>query len=68
MTLMSCLPTSKNEENKVQCQVYDHFSKDYKRAIRRGLKIELLEQVMELLSMGNRCRIKTATTICPAIG
>ena len=28
------------------------FKKDYKRAIRRGLKIELLEQVVELLSMG----------------
>lgn len=28
------------------------FKKDYKRAIRRGLKIELLELVVELLSMG----------------
>ena len=45
------------------------FKKDYKRAIKRGLKIELLEQVVALLSMGaNRCRIKTAITICPAIG
>mgnify|MGYP000700735598 CR=1 FL=1 len=28
------------------------FKKDYKRAIRRGLKIELLEQVVALLAMG----------------
>ena len=28
------------------------FKKDYKRAIKRGLKIELLEQVVALLAMG----------------
>ena len=28
------------------------FKKDYKRAINRGLKIELQEQVVALLSMG----------------
>ena len=28
------------------------FKKDYKRAIKRGLKVELLEQVVALLSMG----------------
>ena len=28
------------------------FKKHYKRAIKRGLKMELLEQVVELLSMG----------------
>ncbi len=28
------------------------FKKDYKRAIRRGLKIELLEQVVALLATG----------------
>ena len=28
------------------------FKKDYKQAIKRGLKIELLEQVVALLSMG----------------
>ena len=28
------------------------FKNDYKRAIKRGLKIELLEQAVELLSMG----------------
>ena len=30
------------------------FKKDYKRAINRGLKIELLEKVVELLAMGDR--------------
>ena len=30
------------------------FKKDYKRAIKRGLKIELLEKVVELLAMGDR--------------
>ena len=29
------------------------FKKDYKLAIRRGLKIELLEAVIETLAMGN---------------
>lgn len=28
------------------------FKKDYKRAMKRGLKIELLEKVVELLAMG----------------
>lgn len=28
------------------------FKKDYKRALKRGLKIELLEKVVELLAMG----------------
>lgn len=28
------------------------FKKDFKKAIKRGLNIELLEQVVELLSMG----------------
>lgn len=28
------------------------FKKDYKRAMKRGLKIELLEKVVEMLSMG----------------
>lgn len=28
------------------------FKKDYKRAIKRGLKIELLEKVVELLAVG----------------
>jgi mRNA interferase YafQ len=28
------------------------FRKDYKLAIKRGLKIELLEKVVELLAMG----------------
>ena len=28
------------------------FKKDYKRAMKRGLKIELLEKVVELLTMG----------------
>ena len=44
------------------------FKKDYKRAIKRGLKIELLEQVVALLSMGEPLPVKTAITICPAIG
>ena len=30
------------------------FKKDYKRAIKRGLKIELLEQVVTLLAMGEQ--------------
>ena len=29
------------------------FKKDYKKAIKRGLNIELLERVVELLSMGD---------------
>lgn len=28
------------------------FKKDYKRAMKRGLKIELLEKIVELLAMG----------------
>lgn len=28
------------------------FKKDYKRAIKRDFKIELLEQIVEMLSMG----------------
>lgn len=28
------------------------FKKDYKRTMKRGLKIELLEKVVELLAMG----------------
>ena len=44
------------------------FKKDYKRAIKRGLKIELLEQVVACWRWTNRCRRKTAITICPAIG
>ena len=28
------------------------FKKDYKRAIKRGLKIELLEQIVALLAIG----------------
>ena len=28
------------------------FKKDYKRAVKRGQKIELLEQIVALLSMG----------------
>ena len=28
------------------------FRKDYKRAVKRGLKIELLEEVVEMLAMG----------------
>ena len=28
------------------------FKKDYKRVIKRGLKIELLERIVSLLSMG----------------
>ena len=28
------------------------FKKDYKRAMKRGLKIELLERIVELLAMG----------------
>lgn len=44
------------------------FKKDYKRAVRRGLKIELLEQIVALLAMGETLPEKTATTICPAIG
>lgn len=34
------------------------FKKDYKRAIKRGLKIELLEQVVTLLAMGEPLPMK----------
>ncbi len=47
---------------------YDQFQKDYKRAIKRGLKIELLEQVVALLAMGEPLPDKTVTMTCPAIG
>lgn len=42
----------KDERNQIYRQVHDQFQKDYKRAIKRGLKIELLEQVVALLAMG----------------
>ena len=34
------------------------FRKDYKRAMKRGLKIELLEQVVESLALGEALREK----------
>jgi mRNA interferase YafQ len=39
----------------------NQFKKDYKLAIRRGLNIELLDEIICLLSMGEPClkRIKT---------
>ena len=31
-----------------------HFKKDYKQAIKRGLKIELLEEIVTMLAMGQK--------------
>ena len=40
------------KETKYTVKYTTSFKKDYKRAIQRGLKIELLEQVVALLAMG----------------
>lgn len=40
------------KETKCTVKYTTGFKKDYKRAIKRGLKIELLEQVVALLAMG----------------
>lgn len=40
------------KETKYTVKYTTTFKKDYKWAIKRGLKIELLEQVVKLLSMG----------------
>ena len=40
------------KETKYTVKYITGFKKDYKRAIKRGLKIELLEQVVALLAMG----------------
>ena len=40
------------KETKYTVKYTTSFKKDYIRAIKRGLKIELLEQVVALLSMG----------------
>ena len=39
-------------ETKYQVVFTTQFKKDYKRAMKRGLKIELLEKVIEQLAMG----------------
>ena len=38
------------------------FRKDYKLAIKRGLKIQLLDTVIETLAMGRPSRRNTETT------
>ena len=40
------------KKTKYTVQYTSTFKKDYKRAIKRGLNIELLEHIVELLSMG----------------
>lgn len=44
------------------------FKKDYKLAMKRGLKINLLEDVIAALAMGNRFRKRTKTMPLPGIG
>lgn len=44
------------------------FKKDYKLAIKRGLKINLLEDVIAALAMGNHFLKGTKTMPLPGIG
>lgn len=38
--------------SKYSIKLTSRFKKDYKQAIKRGLKIELLDKIIELLSLG----------------
>lgn len=44
------------------------FRKDYKLAMKRGLKIELLEQIVALLAAGNLYQKRIKITHLPATG
>lgn len=45
-----------------------HFKKDFKRTIKRGLKIELLENTIELLAAGESLAENQKDQICLVIG
>ena len=40
------------KKTKYTVKLTTQFKKDYKRAVKRGLKIEMLEKIVELLAMG----------------
>lgn len=42
----------KNEKDQIYCQNHGTIKKDYKLAIKRGLKISLLQDVIVALAMG----------------
>ena len=43
------------------------LKKDYKRAIKRGLKIELLEQIVALLAMVGTLRVSYSTRLATCL-
>ena len=51
---MSCLPTLKNDRNEVIVKPTTQFKKDYKLAVKRGLKIDLLKDIIAALAMGEK--------------
>ena len=43
------------------------FKKDYKRIVRRGYDVRLLEEVISIWRNKSRCRRSTGITTCPGI-